>query len=307
MNDDWGEMMEKGSRWKRIFDRRLATIMVAPCIIILLGMFLFPLLWSLGLSFYDYSVLRPVPPRFVGFQHYNEIIRDPYIWARFATSMRFVALAVGLQLVLGVGLAFLMYDNFKGKKFFMALMLSPMMMAPVAVGAFFRFMYDPSFGIIPYLTRTLFNVDIGWIIDPSVALYSLVLVDTWMWSPFVMLFTLAGLLSIPQHLLEMSSIDRASWWQRFRNIILPQIKPLLILALLLRTMESFRLFDTIWVMTGGGPGLATETLAITLYRVAFQHWHTGRSSAVAYIMLIVVIVLTNLYLRLSMRQEGARG
>ncbi|HSV31446.1 MAG TPA: sugar ABC transporter permease [Atribacteraceae bacterium] len=299
-------MMKKMSRWNKFLDRRLATTMVAPCIIILLGIFLFPLLWSLGLSFYDYSVLRPFPPRFIGFQHYNEIIRDPYIWARFATSMHFVALAVGLQLVLGVSLAFLMYDNFKGKKIFMALMLSPMMMAPVAVGAFFRFMYEPTFGIIPYLSRTLFNVNIGWLIDPSVALYSLVFVDTWMWSPFVMLFTLAGLLSIPQHLLEMGDIDRASWWQRFRNIILPQIKPLLILALLLRTMESFRLFDTIWVMTAGGPGLATETLAITLYRVAFQHYHTGRSSAIAYIMLIVVIVLTNLYLRLAMRQEGAR-
>ncbi len=118
-----------------------------------------------------------------------------------------------------------------------------------------------------------------------------------------MMLTLAGLMAVPRYLQEAADIDRAGWLLRFRYVVLPQIKPLLILALLLRTMETFRLFDTIFIMTGGGPGLSTEAISISLYRIAFQHFHTGKASALAYIMLAVVIILSNLYLRLAMRRQ----
>lgn len=278
-------------------DRRL--LLLAPTAAILFLMFLFPLLWSLGLSFYDYSALRPVAPRFVGIENYASLLTDAYFWRRFVTTGVFVAGAVALQFVVGVALAFLVFDEFRGRKIVLSLLLTPMMMAPVAVGVFFGFIYEPTFGVLNYVTRTLFNVQISWFDRPAPAMIAVVIADSWMWSPFVMLLTLSGLLSVPPYLREMARIDRAGWWLTLRQVLLPQIKPLLALALLLRTIESFKLFDTIFVMTRGGPGTATETLAISLYRVGFQYFHTGKASALAYIILVVVIVLSNFYLRVS--------
>ncbi len=276
-------------------------MLLAPTGVLLVGMFLFPLLWSLGLSFYRYSALRPRAPRFVGVGNYGDMLADPAIWERFVTTGAFVLGTVGLQFVVGFGLAFLLYKEFWGRKVVLSLLLAPMMMAPVAAGAFFRFIYDPTFGISNYVIGTLFGAPVAWLEKPFSAMLAIILADTWMWSPFVMLLVLSGLLAVPKHLLEMAEIDRAGWWLTLRNVVLPQIKPLMMLAILLRTMEAFKLFDTIWVMTQGGPGTATETLSIALYRIGFQYFRTGKASALAYLMLIVVIVLSNFYLRLAAR------
>jgi len=266
-------------------------------------MFLFPLLWSLGLSFYDYSALRPGAPRFVGVENYVSILTDAYFWRRFVTTGVFVVGAVSLEFLIGCGLAFLLFDEFRGRKIVLSLLLMPMMMAPVAVGVFFGFIYEPTFGVFNYVTRTLFNVQVNWFDRAVPAMIAVILADTWMWSPFVMLLVLSGLLSVPSYLREMAWIDRAGWWLTFRQVLLPHLKPLLALALLLRTMEAFKLFDTIFVMTRGGPGTATETLAISLYRVGFQYFHTGKASALAYLLLVVVVVLSNFYLRVSSRRQ----
>ncbi|MDA1190723.1 MAG: sugar ABC transporter permease [Candidatus Poribacteria bacterium] len=293
--------------WQKRLDRWLPGVLLAPTGLLLFGLFIFPLLWSLGLSFYDYAASRNRPPVFIGVDNYAALLSDAAIWQRFATTGAFVIGSVGLQFVVGVGLAFLLYREFWGRKVVLSLLLVPMMMAPVAAGAFFRFIYDPSFGVIGFITNALFGVTISWLEKPFPAMVAVILTDTWMWSPFVMLLVLSGLLAVPKHLLEMAQIDRAGWWLTLRNIVFPQIKPLLMLAVLLRTMEAFKLFDTIWIMTQGGPGTATETLSISLYRVGFQYYKTGRASALAYLMLIVVIVLSNFYLRVAMRQTSTNG
>ena len=282
--------------------------MLAPTAVLLFGLFIFPLLWSLGLSFYRYSALRPQQaPRFVGFENYAWLLTDLSIWSRFIATGVLVAGSVGLQFLIGVSLAFLLYREFKGRKIVLSILIAPMMMAPVAAGAFFKLIYDPSFGVLTYVTKALFGVQIGWLEQPAPAMLGVIIADTWMWSPFVMLLTLSGLLSAPKHLLEMAQIDRAGRSLTFRYILLPHIKPLMMLAVLLRTMESFKLFDTIWIMTQGGPGDATETLALALYRVGFQYYDTGRASALAYLMLAVVIVLSNFYLRLASRASPPEG
>jgi len=282
-------------------DARLAVWLLAPTGALLIGMFVFPLLWSLGLSFYDYSALKPQAPVFTGVANYAALLSNAYFWRRFVTTGVFVLGTVTLQFAIGSGLAFLLRDDFPGRKLVVSLLLAPMMMAPVAVGVFFGFIYEPTFGILNFATRTLFGWQVQWFDRPVPAMIAVILADTWMWSPFIMLLVLSGLLAVPKHLTEMAQIDRAGWWLTLRQVILPQIKPLLALAALLRTMESLKLFDTIFVMTKGGPGTATETLSISLYRVGFQYFHTGKASALAYIMLIVVIVLSNFYLRLSAR------
>lgn len=292
--------------WKRRIDKALPAWMLAPTAVLLFGLFIFPLLWSLGLSFYRYSALRPQQaPRFVGFENYAWLLTDSSAWSRFIATGVLTAGSVGLQFLIGVSLAFLLYRDFKGRKIFLSILIAPMMMAPVAAGAFFKLIYDPSFGVLTYLTKTLFGVQVGWLEKPAPAMLGVIIADTWMWSPFVMLLTLSGLLSAPKHLLEMAQIDRAGRRLTFKYILLPHIKPLMMLAVLLRTMESFKLFDTIWIMTQGGPGDSTETLALALYRVGFQYYDTGRASALAYLMLAVVIVLSNFYLRLASRASSA--
>ena len=301
--------MRKRSGWRsraaRRLDAALPAWMLAPTALLLFGLFIFPLLWSLGLSFYRYSVLRPRAPVFVGFDNYGWLLSDPDIWRRFVTTGLLVVGSVGLQFLIGVSLAFLLYREFKGRKVVLSILLAPMMMAPVAAGAFFKLMYDPSFGVLTYAAEALFGAEVAWLEKPAPAMLSVMIADTWMWSPFVMLLTLSGLLSAPKHLLEMAQIDRAGWRLTFRFILLPHIKPLMMLAVLLRTMESFKLFDTIWVMTQGGPGDSTETLALALYRVGFQNFETGRASALAYLMLLAVIVLSNFYLRIAARASSA--
>ncbi len=280
--------------------------MLAPTAVLLFGLFIFPLLWSLGLSFYRYSALRPQQaPRFVGFENYAWLLTDSSTWSRFIATGVLVAGSVGLQFLIGVSLAFLLYRDFKGRKIVLSILIAPMMMAPVAAGAFFKLIYDPTFGVLTYLTKTLLGVQVGWLEKSAPAMLGVIIADTWMWSPFVMLLTLSGLLSAPKHLLEMAQIDRAGRSLTFRYILLPHIKPLMMLAVLLRTMESFKLFDTIWIMTQGGPGDATETLALALYRVGFQYYDTGRASALAYLMLAAVIVLSNFYLRLASRASSS--
>jgi len=200
--------------------------------------------------------------------------------------------------VMGFGLGLLFNQEIKGKKIMLTLMMAPMIIAPVATGVFFRFMYEPTWGIFGYFLDKLVGVRPQFLQDARLALPSVILADIWMWSPFMLMMTLAGLQAVPDYLLEAAEVDRLSWWTKFRHIILPTIRPVLVLALLLRTIDAFRLFDKIFVMTGGGPGTATEIVSMSVYRLAFLFFRTGRGSALAMILLVVAIIFTNIYLLL---------
>jgi multiple sugar transport system permease protein len=174
--------------------------------------------------------------------------------------------------------------------------LTPMMLSYVAVGAFFRYYYEPTFGLLSQAVRVFTGDTFTPLGSPIGAMMAIVFADAWMWSPFVMLLVLAGLVSVPKYLYEAAAIDRASWWRRFTTITFPYIRSLLLLALLFRTIEAFKLFDVVFLITDGGPGTSTETIGVFVYRMAFQYFRTSQSSALVYILLFVVIVLTNLYL-----------
>lgn len=174
-----------------------------------------------------------------------------------------------------------------------------MLIAPVATGIFFRYVFDATFGVVTYFIYLLTGAKVRLL--ANYAMLSVVLVDVWQWTPFMMLFILAGLESIPRHLLESAEIDRFSWFTRFRVVIWPTIRPLVMLALLFRTMDAFRTFDSVFALTEGGPGTQTELISISLYRIAFQYFRTGESCALAFLVLVIVILLTNLYLRMARR------
>jgi multiple sugar transport system permease protein len=179
-----------------------------------------------------------------------------------------------------------------------------MMLSFVAVGAFFRYYYEPTFGLLSQAVRVFTGEPFILLDSPAGALAGIVFADAWMWSPFVMLLVLAGLVSVPKYLYEAAEIDRASWWRRFWTITFPYIRGLLLLALLFRTIEAFKLFDIVFLITEGGPGTSTETIAVYVYRLAFQYFRTSESSALVYILLFIVIVLTNLYLYFVKRRAA---
>jgi multiple sugar transport system permease protein len=257
---------------------------------------IFPLLWSFGLSFFHFRANRLAPPRFAGLYYYEKILSDPVVWERLQTTGKLVILTVGTQMIVGFLLALLFERDFPGRRFLLMLVLTPMMLSFVAVGAFFRYYYEPTFGLLSQAVKAFTGEVFILLGTPAGAIAGIIFADAWMWSPFVMLLVLAGLVSVPKYLYEAAEIDRASWWRRFSTITFPYIRGLLLLALLFRTIEAFKLFDVVFLITEGGPGTSTETIAVYVYRTAFQYFKTSQSSALAYILLFIVIVLTNLYL-----------
>ncbi|RKX97253.1 MAG: sugar ABC transporter permease, partial [Spirochaetes bacterium] len=247
----------------------------------------------------DYSAVKPrvpgVNPNWIGGKNYKEVLMDKAIWQYFFITFKYVIISVAGEFFIGFGVALLLNRDFKAKGLITTLILLPMMMSMAVVGLFWKLLWNPGWGIINYMLGL--PKDFAWLANPKLALIAVAITDIWMWSPFVMLLSLAGLSAIPEYLYEAAEIDRASWWFKFRRITLPLVSPLLLIALIFRTMEAFKTFDIAFVMTGGGPGTATELIAINLYRLAFQQWNTGKASAFAYIVLIMIIAISNIYIK----------
>jgi multiple sugar transport system permease protein len=284
--------------------KRRGPLLVAPAIIILFVMNIFPLLWSFGLSFFNYRANRLRVPSFQGLENYQDVLTDDRVWERFQTTAVIVGSSVILQLIVGFLLALMFAKSFPMRRIILMLVLTPMMLSFVSVGVFFKLFYEPTFGIVSFVLNYFTSEPFVMLATPTGAIAGIVIADAWMWSPFVMLLVLAGLVSVPKYLYEAAEIDRASAWRRFWTITFPYIKSLLLLAILFRTIETFKLFDIVYIITEGGPGSSTETIAVYLYRTAFQFFRTSQSSALAYIVLFVVIVLTNLYLYAVNRRES---
>jgi multiple sugar transport system permease protein len=211
--------------------------------------------------------------------------------------MILVAGAVGLQTVLGFSIAYLISRRVRGRGALTTMFLVPMMLAPIVVGLFWKFMLDTQFGVVNSLLGSLGIGRVEWLTQQRLALVSLIIVDTWQWTPFIMLIALAGLTAVPKYLYEAAEIDRASEWFKFRRITFPLVWPLLLIAIMFRAIEAFRLFDLVYILTGGGPGGTTETLSFQVYKVAFFGFDTGRAAAYGILMVIVVILASQLYLR----------
>ena len=273
--------------------------------LLLLAMSVFPLLWAVYLSFTDYSATKDRAAAFVGFDNYVNVLTSSEVHTRALTTLVYVIGAVTLQTVLGFGIAYLISRRTRGRGLVTTLFLVPMMLSPVVVGLFWRFMLDTQFGVINSMLGSLGLGQVEWLTQQRTAMISLIVVDTWQWTPFIMLIALAGLTAVPRHLYEAASIDRASEWFRFRHITLPMVWPLLLIAVMFRAIEAFRLFDLVYILTSGGPGVSTETLSFHVYKVAFLGFNTGTASAYGILMVLVVIVLAQLYLRyLNKIKEG---
>jgi len=284
--------------YRSMRDTTLLRIFVLPVIILLIVMNIFPLFWSLVLSFSDYSAKRNTEwgenPEMIGAENYSEILTDPKMWNKFITTAKFVILSVGTQMILGFGIALLLYQvKFFGKGFLTTLLILPMTMSPVIVGIMWKLFYNPNYGMFNMLLG-LGKID--WTSDRAFNLYGVVIADVWMWTPFVMLLSLAGLSAVPKYLYEAAEIDRASWWFKFTRITLPMVYPILMLALIFRTIEAFKIFDLPMGITGRG-AMAPPLLSMHLYNVSFVTWNTSFGSSIGYIMLIMVLAITLIFVK----------
>jgi len=272
-------------------DISIRNLFIIPTIAFLIAFNIFPLIYSLGYSFTDLRASTSAPANFVGLQNYRDLLHDEHVWNNFSVTAKYVLLSVGGQVLVGFGVAMLLNREIPFKGFITTLLLLPMMMSMVVVGLFWELLYSPSWGIVDY---ALGLEGFDWLSNPNVALYAIAITDIWMWSPFVMLLCLAGLSAIPQRLYEAAAIDRASRWYTFTRITLPLVTPLLLIAIIFRTMEAIKTFDLAFIMSTQE---TTELIAIKLYRLAFQEWQTGQSCALAYMVLIMVLAITNIYVK----------
>jgi multiple sugar transport system permease protein len=269
--------------------------------LLLLAINIFPLIWTIKLSFTNYRANRPnAPVSDLGIENYVTILTDPDIWAAMQTTAHFVFWTIALQTLIGFTLAFLIDRKFRGHGFWTTLILIPMMLSPAVVGNFWAFLYQPQTGLFNAVAAVLTGVSpasFSMLGEVPLAPWAIILVDTWMWTPYVMLICLAGLRSIPDYIYEAAEVDRASKWRQFWSITLPMVLPFIMLAVLFRGIENFKMFDMVNLLTSGGPGSTTEVASITLKREAFEKWRTGYSSAFAIILFVAVFGLANIYVK----------
>jgi multiple sugar transport system permease protein len=288
-------------------DRWLSVVFVVPTFAVLLFIAIYPLVWSLSASFTNRTLLSQEDEiEWVGTENYQDVLTDDRAWERFVVTGRIVVPAVLIELGLGFAIAMLLNRKFAGRGLLMTMMLIPMMLSPVVVALFWRFMMQGD-GVINYYINNVLGLEkVLWLSDRNVIPWAIVLVDVWMWTPFMMLISLAGLSAVPKYLYEAAEVDRAGAWFRFRHITLPIVAPLLMIGIIFRTMDAYKMIDTIFVLVGdrGGAGRAAQTAGLYVYDIAFKQFDTGIGSAYGYIMLVVIIALANLLIRQLNQLKG---
>lgn len=288
-------------RVRGLSDRTIAWLFVGPSILLLLAINIFPLIWTIRLSFTNFRVNRfNAPIEFVGLRNYERILSDPDIWQTMQATAHFLFWTIFLQVLIGFALAYLINKKFKGNDLWTTIIVLPMMLSPAVVGNFWTFLYQPQIGLFNYVVEFFSGIDptsFSMIGSIHLAPWAIVIVDTWMWTPFVMLICLAGLRSIPDSIYEAAEIDRASKWRQFWTLTVPMVLPFLMLAVLFRGIENFKMFDLVVQLTGGGPGSITTLTSIDLKREAFEKWRTGYASAYAVILFVTVFGLASIYVK----------
>ncbi len=280
-------------------ERKHYFVLLGPTLLVLLALLLYPTGYVLVVSFQDYELTDPAAGSpFVGVENYTTLLTDPTFFTALWKSIVFTVGSVALSFVIGLAIALLLSRrDLQGTGFTRTAILIPMILTPMVIGAVFRFMLERDNGIINQILGLVGIERYPFLADPTWAMVSIILVDVWQWTPFAVLVLLAGLESLPEEPFEAARVDGATRWTEFRYITLPLLAAPIAVVLLIRTMDAFREFDKIFIMTAGGPGVATETLPLFLYRAGFQDFDMGLSAATGVIMLIIVTLVSLFYVR----------
>lgn len=280
---------------------RVKHVFLWPAFILVLLITLFPLIYALVVSFQSVRIVPPIPPRFVGLDNYREIITSAQFWGATHVTATIVFISVALQYVLGFALALTLHHNVPGASLYRVTFLLPMFLAPVCVALIARMMFHPVLGPVNDLFSMVGLENVPFLTHPTLAVATLIVVEVWQWTPFVILLMLAGLQGLPSEVFEAAQVDNVPVWRRFWDITFPMLLPLSVAVVFIRLIEGFKLIDTVFVLTGGGPGTATETLTLFAYNEGFKKFNIGLTSALSFVFLAVVIVFGTLYLAFAQR------
>lgn len=286
------------SRVSIFADRNFKYLMIAPAILILLLVGLFPLIYSLVVSFQNITMTE-VDTSFSGLLNYRQLFRDVRLWEALGHTVLITAIALPLELILGFLLAQLFLDRMPGRQIFVALLVLPTVLSPIVAGATWRLMFDVRFGpiaqILSFFARE--PVNILWTVNPSFVYPAIIVCEVWQWTPFMFLLLLAALSNVDQSQLEAAELDGASYWRVLRQIVVPAIKPVVAIAVLIRGLDLFRIFDVIWALTEGGPGSMTETISLYTYVIGFKQFDTSYTAAVAFLVVALLTFVVTFVLR----------
>lgn len=286
-------------------------LLILPSIAILAGIGLFPFIYAIWLSLHNIILVKPwIPLKLVGGENFKAIFTNPTAMHSLEISLIFTIFAVAIEFLLGLGIAMLLlYRPIKGQAVFRTLLITPMVVAPAVIGLIWRFLLYPGVGVLTFLGDTIgaiLGIKIPlWLANLNTALPTIVFIDAWHWTPFMIIIFFAGLVGLPTEPFEAAKVDGASAFQIFTMITLPLLKPVILVALVIRSMDAFRIFDEIFVLTGGGPGSATETACFYLYRLSFRFFRTSEGAAMALLLFGISLIMSLLYIKTLGRRKEA--
>ena len=273
-------------------------VFIWPAVLVVLAISIFPLIYSLTTSFLSYRLIPPMPPRVVWLGNYVQLLQEPRFWNAIRTTTLIAVIAVGLQYVIGFSVALALNARIPGERLFRVAFLLPMLLAPVAVALVARMMFNPTMGPLNQLLSQFGLVNLPFLTNGRWALACIIAVEVWQWTPFVILMLLAGLQTLPEDVYEAAELENASNWQQFWGITFPMMLPISAAVVFIRLIESYKIMDTVFVMTGGGPGVDTETLTLFAYQEGFKKFNLGYTSALSFLFLIAITIIGVTYLAL---------
>ncbi len=277
-------------------------LILLPALLVILFLTLYPVINTIVLAFYKYNYLSD-EIKFIGLKNFFTIGSDTVFQTAFLNTLTFAAVATVVEVGLGIFLALMFYGDFRGKRPFMITVIFPMMVSTMVISAVWKVLYHYDIGLFNNILRSMNLEPVGWLIDQSKALFSIILVDIWQWTPFAFLIMQAGLNSIPNEIFESSSIDGAGYFRNLRSITLPILSSQILLVIMLRTIDTFRIFGKVYALTQGGPGNSTETVSYFIYREGFSFFNLGRASAAALYVLIAISIIALFYIKGIMKED----
>jgi multiple sugar transport system permease protein len=283
-------------QWQRR-EKLVALLLLAPAVLYLLALSIYPTIYSLWIAFHNYSLYRRDLVSFSGMDNFTDLLDSDVFKQSFRVTLVFAAAAVLVELVLGFAIAVLLDRKMRGVNALRTLLMIPVLISPVAMGLTFRYIFAPTYGLLTYLLRLVHIPSPDWTVSVTWALPVVIFADVWQWTPFVALILLSGMQSVSTEVTEAAELDGLTEWQKLWRIVLPLIRPVLLVVVLIRLIDSIRMFDLVFVMTRGGPGSTTEVLSLLSYVTGFASGDMGSASAIAWVTVVIVNVLVAIFLR----------
>jgi len=286
-------------------EKRGVILFLTPAIIVLLVTSVFPLIYSLALSTFQWNMLMPLSaPKPVGLANFARAFVDVEFTGALLRTVLYVVIAVPVEFVLGMAIAFLVTARIRGLPAFRVAMLMPLMMTPVVVGVLWRFLFNPEYGVIDWLLQAFGGHAVTWLAGRATAFASILIVEVWQQLPVVIFILAAGISSLPEGIFEAADIDGATRWQRFRLLTVPLLRPVIAVVLLLRIMDCFKVFDALYTLTYGGPGSSTELISLFIYKQGLKFFQIGRATSMSWLFLVVVFIVSISFMRQVWKEQA---